>query len=85
MIRKSLLGGLCASPLAFLLPLTWLPVLMAIPGLATFVYFNHRRLHPSHDRYLEQENIRWAVIPDAPPPRELREPQQRLLSKGDEQ
>jgi hypothetical protein len=84
-LRKSLLGGLCATPLAFLLPLAWLPALTAIPALATFVYFNHRRHHPSHERYLKQENTHFAVIPDAPQPRELPAPQQRLLSKGDEQ
>ena len=83
-LRKSLLGGLCAAPLAFVLPLAWLPALMAIPGLGLFVYFNHRRHHPSHERYLAQENTQFAVIPDAPQSRELRAPQQRLLSKGDE-
>ena len=81
-VRKSLLGGLCAAPLAFFIPLAWLPALMAIPGLGLFVYFNHRRHHPSHERYLAQENTQFAVIPDAPQPRELRAPQPRLLSKG---
>jgi hypothetical protein len=57
---------------------------MAIPGLAVFIYFNRRRHHPSHERYLAQENTHFAVIPDAPPTRELRAPQQRLLSKGNE-
>jgi hypothetical protein len=82
-LRKSALGGLCAVPLAFVLPLAWLPALMAAPGLAVFIYFNHRRHHPSHERYLAQENTHFAVIPDAPP-RELRASQQRLLSKGNE-
>jgi hypothetical protein len=82
-VRKSLLGGLCAAPLGFLLPLAWLPALMAIPGLGLFVYFNRRRHHPSHERYLAQENTQFAVIPDAPQPRELRAPQPRLLSKGE--
>jgi hypothetical protein len=83
-LRKSLLGSLCAAPLAFVLPLAWLPTLVAIPALGLFVYFNHRRHHPSHERYLAQENTHFAVIPDAPQPRELRAPQQRLLSKGDD-
>lgn len=82
-IRKSALGGLCAAPLGFLLPLAWLPALMAIPGLGLFVYFNHRRHHPSHERYLAQEATQFAVIPDAPQQRELRPPQPRLLTKGD--
>ncbi len=82
-VRKSLLGGLCAAPLAFVIPLAWLPALMAISGLGLFVYFNHRRHHPSHERYLAQENTQFAVIPDAPQPLELRAPQPRLLSKGD--
>jgi hypothetical protein len=83
-LSKSLLGGLCATPLAFLLPLAWLPALVAIPGLAVFAYFNHRRHHPSHERYLAQEATHFAVIPDAPQPRELPAPKQRLLSKGDD-
>lgn len=83
-LRKSLLGGLCAVPLAFVLPLAWLPALAAIPGLGLFVYFNHRRHHPSHERYLAQEATHFAVIPDAPQPRELPAPKQRLLSKGDD-
>ncbi|MGC9224922.1 MAG: hypothetical protein ACP5E2_13425 [Terracidiphilus sp.] len=86
-LRKSLLGGLCAAPLAFLVPLAWFPAQVAIPvipGLALFTYFNHRRHHPSQERYLAQENTRFAVIPDAPQPRELPAPQPRLLSKGDQ-
>ena len=83
-LRKSLLGGLCATPLAFLLPLAWLPALVAIPGLGLFVSFNHRRHHPSHERYLKQENTHFAVNPDVPQLRELRPPQQRLLPKGDD-
>jgi hypothetical protein len=85
--RKCLLGGLLASPLVFFLPLAWFPVhliIPAIPALAIFIYCNHRRHHPSHEGYLAQENTHFAVIPDAPQPRELRTPQQRLLSKGDQ-
>lgn len=83
-LRKSLLGGACAVPFAFFLPLAWLPALVIIPGLGLFVYFNHRRHHPSHERYLKQENTHFAVVPDAPQPRELRALQQHLLSKGDD-
>jgi hypothetical protein len=86
-VRKSALGGLCASLLAFLFPVALVPELIGIPavvGTALFVYFNHRRHHPSHDRYLAHENTQFAVIPDAPQPRELRPPQQRLLTKGDD-
>lgn len=85
--RKSLLGGLLASPLVFLFPLAWFPahlIIPTIPALAIFVYCNHRRHHPSHERYLEQENTHFAVIPDAPQPRELQAPPQRLLPKGDD-
>lgn len=52
-VRKSAIGGLCASPLAFFLPFSLLPELIGIPtivGTALFAYFNHRRHHPSHDR-----------------------------------
>jgi hypothetical protein len=86
-VRKSAIGGLCASPLAFLLPFALLPELIGIPaivGMALFVYFNHRRHHPNHERYLTQENTHFAVIPDAPQPRVLPALQQRLLSKGDD-
>jgi hypothetical protein len=87
-VRKSVLcGGLCAIPIAFLTPFLLLPELIAIPvivGMAGFVYFNHHRHHPSHERYLKQELTKFALIPDAPPPREVRPPQQRLLTKGDD-
>ena len=85
-LRKSLLGGLCMTPLALLVPLAWFPahlIVPAIPGLAIFIYFNRRRHHPSHERYLEQENTHFAVIPDQPEPHELHAPQPRLLSRGD--
>jgi len=82
-LRKSMLGGLCAAPLAFVVPLVWLPALAAIPSLGLFVYFNHRRHHPSHERYLAQEKTTFAVIPDAPEPRALPTPPPRLLSNGD--
>jgi hypothetical protein len=87
-VRKSLLGGLCAAPLGFLIPVAWFPAQFAIPvipALALFIHFNRRRHHPSHERYLAQENTHFAVIPDAPQPRELPAPKQRLLSKGDPQ
>lgn len=87
-VRKSAIGGVCASPLAFLLPFALFPELIGIPvvvGTALFVFFNHRRIHPNHERYLAQEATRFAVIPDAPRPHELRTPpQQRLLTKGDD-
>jgi len=87
-LRMSALGGLCAVPLAFLIPFAWFPAQLGIPiaaGLAVFTYFNHRRHHPTHERYLKQENTQFALIPDAPAPHELRAPQQRLLPKGDPQ
>jgi hypothetical protein len=87
-LRKSGLGGLCAMPLALLLPFALVPELIGIPiivGTALFVYFNHRRQHPSHDRYLAHEDTKFAVIPDAPMKREIQVPVQRLLSKGDQE
>jgi hypothetical protein len=87
-VRKSAIGAVCASPLAFLLPFALLPELIgisAVVGTALFVYFNHRRIHPDHERYLAQEATRFAVIPDAPQIRELgTPPQQRLLTNGDD-
>jgi hypothetical protein len=85
-LRKSLFAGLCGVPFGFLTPWAWFPAQLAlplIPGLATFIFFNYRRHHPSHERYLKQENTRFAVIPDAREPRELPPPPPRLLSKGD--
>jgi hypothetical protein len=87
-VRKSALGSALAAPLAFLVPFAFVPALIAIPvavGIGLFTYFNHRRHHPNHDRYLAQENTHFAVIPDAPPARELPAPQPRLLTKGDPQ
>ena len=86
-VRKSALGGVCAIPLAFLLPVALIPGLIGIPailGTALFVYFNHRRHHPSHERYLAQEATKFAVIPDAPMQPDIQVPVQRLLPKGDE-
>lgn len=85
-VRKSALGGMLAAPLAFFVPLAFVPALVALPltvGVGLFTYLNHRRHHPDHDRYLAQENTRFAVVPDAPRVEQLPTPAQRLLSKGD--
>jgi len=85
-VRNSALGGALAAPLAFLVPFALVPALIAFPvavGVGLFTYFNHRRHHPDHDRYLAQENTHFAVIPDAPTFKELQTPAPRLLSKGD--
>jgi hypothetical protein len=87
-VRKSVVGGVLAAPVAFLIPLAFVPTILGIPaivGIGLFTYLNHRRHHPDHDRYLAQENTRFAVIPDAPPAPELRVPAPRLLTKGDPQ
>jgi hypothetical protein len=87
-ICKSAIGGACAVPMAFALPIAFVPELIGIPvivGTALFVFLNYRRLHPSHERFLAREATKFAFIPDAPQPRELRTPpQQRLLTKGDD-
>jgi hypothetical protein len=85
-IRKSSFGGALAAPLAFLVPFALVPTLILFPvvvGVGLFTYFNHRRHHPDHDRYLAQENTHFALIPDAPPIRELQVRAPRQLSKGD--
>jgi hypothetical protein len=87
-VRKSAIGGVCAVPLAFHFPITLIPELIGIPAIvatALFVYFNHRRHHPNHERYLAQEATRFAVIPDAPRQPAIQAPVQRLLPKGDQQ
>jgi len=87
-ICKSAIGGACAAPLAFVLPIAFVPELIGIPviaGTALFVYFNHRRHHPGDERFLRREATKFAVIPDAPRQPAVQVPVQRLLSKGDEQ
>jgi hypothetical protein len=87
-VRKSALGGALAAPFAFFVPFAFVAALIVIPvtvGIGLFTYFNHRRHHPDHDRYLAQENTRFAVIPDAPRAPELHAPAPRLLTKGDSQ
>jgi hypothetical protein len=87
-VRKSAFGGALAAPLALLVPFAFVAALIAIPvtvGIGLFTYFNHRRHHPDHDRYLAQENTRFAVIPDAPQVQQLPAPAPRLLTKGDSQ
>lgn len=90
-VRKSGIGGAVAAvpvvSLVFLLPFTFAPALLAVPvavGIGLFTYFNHRRHHPDHDRYLAQEATRFAVIPDAPRAHQLpAPPAPRLLTKGE--
>ena len=88
-VRKTAVGSaVAAAPtvlLAFAFPVAFVPALIAVPiaaGVGLFTFFNHRRHHPDHDRYLAQENTHFAVIPDAPPVRELPTPAPRLLTKG---
>jgi hypothetical protein len=85
-IRKTALGTLCALPVALLIPLAFFPAqlgVLAVAGLACFIYFNHRRQHPSPERFLQQENTRFAVVPDAPQPKAFATTNPYLLSKGD--
>lgn len=87
-VRKSAIGGALAAPLAFFTPFVFVHALVGFPvvvGVGLFTYFNHCRHHPDHDRYLAQENTRFAAIPDAPPVQQLPTPTPRLLSKGDNQ
>lgn len=85
-IRKTVLGALCATPLALLIPFSLFPAqlgVIGIVGLATFTYFSRRRIHPSHERFLKQENTHFAVIPDEPQPKVVTATTQYLLPKGD--
>jgi hypothetical protein len=87
-VWKSILGTVGGILVAVFLPLAWLPaeiLLPAIPGVGLFLFFNHRRLHPSHERYLARENTKFAVIPEARVAEALPEPPRRLLTKGEEQ
>lgn len=91
-VCKSVVGGAVAAVPAvatvFLLPIAFAPELISLPiavAVGLFTYFNHRRHHLDHDRYLAQENTHFAVIPDAPRAQELHAPAPRLLTKGDPQ
>ena len=69
-----------------LIPFVFFPAqigIVLIAGLACFIYFSHRRLHPTHARFLKSENTHFAVTPDEPMSRELDHPAPRLLTKGD--
>jgi hypothetical protein len=84
-IRKSAFAGLCTAPVflfAAVVPVVTLVTCPVVAGIGAFAWLNHRRIHPSHERYLKQENTQFAVpdrgfVPVLPPP------SKRLLTKGD--
>jgi DNA repair exonuclease SbcCD ATPase subunit len=87
-VWKSILGTVGGIMLAVFLPHMWLPAMIllpTIPGVGLFLFFNHRRLHPSHERYLARENTKFAVITETRVVEALPRPPRGLLSKGDEQ
>ena len=87
-IWKSALGTVGGILVAIFLPLAWFPAQIlfpAIPGVGLFLYFNYRRLHPSHERYLARENTKFAVIPEARAAAALPAPPRGFLTKGEEQ
>lgn len=84
-IRKSAFAGLCTAPvflLAAVVPVVTLAACPVVAGIGVFTWLNHRRVHPSHDRYLKQENTQFAV-PDRSFVQTLPPPSKRLLTKGD--
>jgi hypothetical protein len=84
-IRKSALGGLATTPVFLLIDLVPLSVLAACPVIAAlgiFAWLSHRRIHPSHERYLKHENTQFAV-PDRGFVQVRPQPVKRLLTKGD--
>lgn len=85
---KSALGVIVGSTLAVFLPVTLFPaelLLPLIPGMGLFLYFNHRRVHPTPEQYLGRENTKFAVIPDMPARHEIPPSPIRLLSEGEEE
>jgi hypothetical protein len=87
-VWKSILGTMGGILVVVFLTLACLPaeiLLPVIPGVGLFLFFNHRRLHPNHERYLARENTKFAVIPEARVAEALPEPPRRLLMKGEEQ
>jgi hypothetical protein len=84
-IRKSAFASLCTAPvflLAAVVPVVPLAACPVIAGIGVFTWLNHRRIHPSHERYLKQENTQFAV-PDRSFVQTLPRPSKRLLTKGD--
>jgi hypothetical protein len=84
-IRKSAFASLCTAPvflLAAVVPVAALVACPVVAGIGVFTWLNHRRIHPSHERYLKQENTQFAV-PDRSFVQVLPPPSKRLLTKGD--
>lgn len=85
-IRKSAFAGLCATPVFFfaaVVPVVALAACPVIAGIGVFTWLYHRRIHPSHERYLKQENTQWAV-PDRTFLQTLPQSSPRLLTKGED-
>jgi len=87
-MRKSAFAGLCTTPvflLAAVVPVVALAACPVVIGIGVFIRLHRRRIHPSHERYLKQENTQWAV-PDCSFVRVQAEaPLPRLLTKGEDQ
>lgn len=87
-IWKSALGTLGGVILAVLVPHLGFvaeSLLPSVPGLGLFLFFNHRRLHPGEERYLAQENTKFAVIPESLFRERVPTPKVHLLTKGDQE
>ena len=84
---KSMLAALCAAPALLLAPALPLAIVAAAPvaaGIGAFAWFNRRRLHPDHVRYLNQENTQFAVPDRSFQQAGVEMPTERLLTKGEE-
>lgn len=85
---KTALGALGGTFLVFILPPVSLLgdfLLPVMPAVGLFLYFNHRRLHPTPEQFLAREKTRFADPSDAPVWREIDRPELHLLPKGDRQ
>jgi hypothetical protein len=84
-IRKCAFASFCTAPvflLAAVVPVVTLAACPVIAGIGVFTWLNHRRVHPSHERYLKQENTQFAV-PDRSFVQTVPPPSNRRLTKGD--
>jgi len=84
-VWKTVLGAIGGMIVALFLPTAWFPVQFLLPVIVAvgfFMFFNHRRLHPSHERYLAHENTQFAVIPEARPVQGLPTAPRGFLTKG---
>jgi hypothetical protein len=85
-IGKTFVGVIVGVIVAMCIPAIGMfaePLIPSVLGLGLFLFFNHRRFHPSHEGFLARENTKFAVNPEAGSPVGSSAPAIHLLPKGD--